>query len=46
MLEATLQEPFVLPELVNFRGLVSEPRLRSGHLQCVSGSFIPAGDTG
>ncbi len=27
-------------------GLVSRPRLRPGHLRCVSGSFIPAGDSG
>ncbi len=29
-----------------FDGLMSRPRFRSGHLQCVSGSLISAGDTG
>ncbi len=31
-------------EMVNFLDLVSRPRFRPGHLRCVSGSFISAGD--
>ncbi len=31
-------------EMVCFLDLVSSPRLRSGHLRCVSGSLISVGD--
>ncbi len=31
-------------EMVCFLDLVSRPRFRSGHLRCVSGSLIYAGD--
>ncbi len=41
----TMLEP-LCSEMVNFLGLVSRPRHRPGHLRCVSGSFISAGDAG
>ncbi len=33
-------------EMGDFLDLLSRPRLRPGHLRCVSGSFISAGDAG
>ncbi len=40
------EAPSLRSEISNFLDLVSRPRLRPGHLRCVSGTFISAGDVG